>query len=265
VSHLPKPYDLYQFAEVASTNDEARRLAQEGIAMPAWILADRQTAGRGRFKRAWVSSQGNFMASLLCAPALPNTEKEPAKKPIECFVQIGFVAGLAVYDALHDLVASDKPACKLSLKWPNDILLGGRKVAGILLETISTDKPARDALAVGIGINLIDFPADMPYPATSLKAAAGIDITPAAVLARVAEHFDNWLGKWQKQGFLALREVWLARAHGLNDSLQVQLADKTIEDIFKTVTQTGQLVLEDAEGQSQSIASGDIYFTPRPN
>jgi len=162
-------------------------------------------------------------------------------------------------------VASDKPACKLSLKWPNDILLGGRKVAGILLETISTDKPARDALAVGIGINLIDFPANMPYPATSLKAAAGIDITPATVLARVAEHFDNWLGKWQKQGFMALREVWLARAHGLNDSLQVQLADKTIEGIFKTVTQTGQLVLEDAEGQAQSIASGDIYFTPRPN
>ncbi|HMM14180.1 MAG TPA: biotin--[acetyl-CoA-carboxylase] ligase [Parvibaculum sp.] len=247
---LPQGYTLRAFAEIDSTNEEARRLGDAGVPGPIWITAERQTAGRGRRGREWVSPSGNFMGTLFLRPQVG-----PRKA-----AELSFVAALAVHDAVDALLPPPlRPGLKL--KWPNDLLHDGRKLAGILLESSGIAGSELAWLAIGIGINLARHPDNVEYPATSLAALGLPDVTPERALEFLAAAFDRRLRQWNEvQGFAAIREAWLARAAGLGGPITVRLVDETFEGIFVGLAPDGALDVRLPSGEIRKIAAGDVFF-----
>ena len=231
---------------LGSTNVEALHLARQGEHGPLWITADRQTAGRGRRGRAWVSPPGNLHASLLL------TQPTAA----EHWPQLSFVAALAIHDALVDVAAHLKPL--LAIKWPNDVLLAGAKLAGILIEAES----GLSAVAVGIGVNCAFHPADTDFPATDL-AAAGAAVTPAVLFGPLSVKMLGRLAQWNAgQGFSTIRADWLARAAGMGESVRVRLAERELVGRFESLDEAGGLVLGLPDGSNRIIAAGDVFLEP---
>jgi BirA family transcriptional regulator, biotin operon repressor / biotin---[acetyl-CoA-carboxylase] ligase len=241
---LPAPFRLIAYETIGSTNDEAKRLAHEGAAEGLVIRADRQTAGRGRRGRTWVSPTGNLYASILLRP-----ECHPATA-----AQLGFVAALGLADTLSELA----PAIDLRCKWPNDLLANGKKIAGILLETEMTGSDRPDFVVLGIGVNLASSPRDTPYPATSLAEEGASVIAPTTMLAALMRHFDHWLRLWRDAGFGPIREAWLPRAAGLGQTVTVRLERDTLDGRFLDLDNDGALVLGLPEG-NRRIAAGEIF------
>ena len=244
---LPSGYLLRHLEEVDSTNEEARRLAQSGEAAPHWILADRQTAGRGRRGRAWASPSGNLMTTLY----LPATKLKPNEAG-----QLAFVAGLALESTVRQFVGA---ARKVSLKWPNDVLIDGKKASGILLESSMQDKTV-DWLAIGLGLNLASHPDDTPYPATDISAMTGQAPSPLEALEILAAAFDALYRQWQMGGFAPVLEAWRMVAHGLGGPMVARLENTSIEGIFLDIDETGALLLKDAAGTKHIIEAGDVFF-----
>lgn len=243
---LPPFFRLAVFDTLASTSDEARRRARDGAPEGTLVMARVQTAGRGRQGRTWVSQPGNLHLSLLLRPEAPMARA----------AQLGFAAGLAVADAIHAFASKGA----VTLKWPNDVLLDGRKAAGILLES-EGDAAGRVAFVViGIGVNLAASPADTEFPATSLKAAAGNAPTPEAFLAMLAPALALWYERWRADGFAGLRQAWIARAAGLGQALRARLPGETVEGRFAGLDDDGLLLL-DAPGGRRRIAAGDVFPT----
>ncbi len=235
----PQNYRLIRHGEIDSTNSEARRLAEAGDVGLVWIAADRQTAGRGRRGRIWDSGSGNLAATLLV-------------RPPPGFAQLSFAAALAVSDtALHFA-----PSVPISVKWPNDVLANGRKLAGILLE--SGQDAAGSWLAVGIGINLAGHPEGTEFPATSL---ADFVSAPSSqeVLTVLAARFAHWYAVWMEQGFETLRAAWLARAGGLNGLIRARLPYETLHGIFEGIDASGALLLNE-QGTVRAITAGEVFF-----
>ncbi|MGP1274604.1 MAG: biotin--[acetyl-CoA-carboxylase] ligase [Caulobacterales bacterium] len=232
------------YAEIDSTNEEARRRALAGERGPVWIRADRQNAGRGRRGREWISRPGNLFITGLY---VLDTQAADAAR-------LSFAAALSV----ADLVAELAPTLSPRLKWPNDVLVEGRKICGILLE--SGNAPGGGLwLAVGIGVNLAHHPEDAERPATSL-AAYGVKADPAEAGQHLAEHFDIWLQRWQQSGFAPLRDAWLARAHGLGEKATARLESETVEGVFVDLMPDGALRLDLADGSRRVISAGDVFF-----
>lgn len=236
---------VFFFNEIGSTNAEA--LARAGRGEPEqWIAAARQTAGRGRRGRAWVSEPGNLYASLLLY--------DPA--PAAVSSQICFVAALALHDALYDL-ASDLAPERLRLKWPNDVLLDGKKIAGILVEGIASGE--RQAVVTGFGVNCAHHPADTPYPTGDLQEN-GIAVTPERLLAGLADRLMRRLAEWQRgNGFVSIRKAWLARAFGVGGEIEVRLSERVIKGRFEEIDETGALILEHASGEREVVRAGDVF------
>lgn len=246
---LPPGYALRHFEQLDSTNEEARRLGEAGEVGPVWIVADRQTAGRGRRGRGWASPTGNLMATLLLWP-----DCGAAKAG-----ELAFVAGLAVHDAAAALLEPAKrPA--LRLKWPNDLLYDGAKIAGILLESSARGEHRVDWLAIGIGMNLVAYPEGTPYPATSLKAATGRTPEAGEMLASLAAAFEKRLTEWRRDGFSIVQTHWLARAAGIGAPVIVRLADETLQGLFEDLDADGALRLRMDDGTVRQIAAGDVFF-----
>ncbi|MBC7521306.1 MAG: biotin--[acetyl-CoA-carboxylase] ligase, partial [Sandarakinorhabdus sp.] len=216
--------DFTHLAEVGSTNDW---LLARADALPDghWVIADRQTAGRGRRGRAWGDGAGNLMASVLVR----------ADGAVQ---QLSFVAANALHAALASGgQGSETPAPRFFLKWPNDVLLDGVKVSGILLER------ARDALVIGFGVNLASFPAGTERPATSL-AASGLPVpAPIDLLSRLMPAFAEYRGLWTTQGFEPIRTRWLAHAAGVGDRIAARIGGETIEGRFEGLEGGGALAL----------------------
>jgi BirA family biotin operon repressor/biotin-[acetyl-CoA-carboxylase] ligase len=230
-----------------STNEEARRQAAAGAPVPLWIMARRQSAGRGRQGRRWEDPGGNLFATCLLRPAMP-----PASAAL-----LSFAACLAVADTFAAL-APDVP---VALKWPNDALLNGRKAAGVLLEG-SGDGQGMAWLAVGIGINLANAPPQAPegWPPTSLAAETGTPPPePEAALAMLAVAFARWAGQLEAEGFEPLRRAWLARAARLGEKVTARLPRETVEGVFTDLDASGALVLSQA-GRLRSIQAADVFF-----
>ncbi|PCJ71210.1 MAG: biotin--[acetyl-CoA-carboxylase] ligase [Rhodobiaceae bacterium] len=247
---LPLGYDLRRHVEIDSTNEEARRLANAGEPGPVWIVTERQTAGRGRRGRTWVSPAGNLMCTLLLRPAC-----SPAKAG-----ELSFVAGLALHDATSALVSADV-AAKVALKWPNDLLIDGKKASGILLESESDGKADVAWLAIGIGLNLAHHPEDTPYPATCLKAQTGDAPSIEDALTALAVAFEHWFAVWQApEGFAAVRQAWLERARGLGETITVRLSNEVLEGIFEGIAPEGALQLRLGGGTVRLISAGDVFF-----
>jgi BirA family transcriptional regulator, biotin operon repressor / biotin---[acetyl-CoA-carboxylase] ligase len=235
---------LLAFDEIDSTNAEALRLLRQGERGPLWITAQRQSAGRGRRGRKWVSVPGNLHASLLL------TDPGPA----EHWPQLSFVAALAVHDAVVDVAPEIRPL--LELKWPNDLLLSGAKFGGILIEGEGGDEAG--AVAIGIGVNCTAHPAEAAYPATDL-AAGGAHASAAALFAALSVKMPGRLAQWNSgNGFATIRADWLARAAGLGESIRVSLADRELAGRFEGLDDAGCLILIAPDGGRTVVAAGDV-------
>lgn len=209
-----------------------------------WIRADRQTAGRGRRGRAWESPTGNLAATLLLVTDKPAAEA----------AQISFVAALSVAD-LADLCVGPGSA---ALKWPNDLLIHGRKAAGILVE--SGARPDRRLwLAVGIGVNLTQAPQGLERPAAAFSEFAPPP-TPAAALDILALRFDAWRSLWDRDGFAPIAQAWTDRAHGLGQPCQARLPDRTLHGVAEGLDPDGALRLRLDGGGITRITAGDVFF-----
>jgi BirA family biotin operon repressor/biotin-[acetyl-CoA-carboxylase] ligase len=228
---------------LGSTNAEALMLARAGERGPLWITAGSQTAGRGRRGNAWVSPPGNLYATLLLiAPAAP------AEAP-----QLSFVAALALYDAVAEVAPALAP--RLALKWPNDLLLGGAKLGGILLE--SENGPAF-AVTVGFGVNCVSHPSGVPVAATDL-AAAGAQVAPKQLLAVLAVAMQRRLAQWRGgAGFRGVRDDWLDRAVGLGQPVHVRLPDREFSGRFEGLDDAGRLLVA-GDGETTAVSGGDVF------
>lgn len=245
----PSGVARHVLAQVDSTNAEAARLAP-GLTAPAWIMADRQTAAKGRRGRAWVSSPDNFAATLVLRP-----KGRPADAAL-----FSFVAALALHEALG--LATGR-AEALALKWPNDVLLNGGKVSGILLESLGQGGDMAH-LAIGIGVNLATAPdvEDVEPGATppvSVLAETGCRVTPSDLLDLLAPAFARLQGLLETQGFAPIRAAWLSHAARLGQVITARTVTETLTGTFDTVDETGALILTTSRG-ARAIPAADVYF-----
>jgi BirA family biotin operon repressor/biotin-[acetyl-CoA-carboxylase] ligase len=226
-----------------STNAEALARARAGERGPLWITALSQSAGRGRRGSPWVSAPGNLYATLLlCEPS-----------PLEHAPQLSFVTALALHDAVAECAPQLGPMLKV--KWPNDLLLGGAKVAGILIEG---ESEPTFAVAIGIGVNCAAHPKDMPYPATDL-AAAGAAVTPEATFYALSNAMPRRLAQWQHgEGFAGVRADWLKRAAGLGQDIRVRLPDRELSGRFQGLDDAGRLLLLGPDGMA-TVTAGEVF------
>ncbi|MGO8919049.1 MAG: biotin--[acetyl-CoA-carboxylase] ligase [Stellaceae bacterium] len=246
---LPAFFRLQGFTELDSTNAEAKRQAASGAPAGTLISAKAQRAGRGRRGRSWVSAPGNLYLSILLRP----------ERSAAVAAQLGFAAALAVGEAVLPLLPD---AAELAYKWPNDVLVGGRKISGILLESQAAGEGRIDWLVVGIGVNLASFPETSDYPATSLAAAGAAPVTVEALLEAVARAFHFWYERWLEHGFAPLRQAWLARARGLGEPIRVRLPQGESEGRFAGLDGDGALLLETGTAQRR-ITAGDVFPAAR--
>jgi len=232
--------------EVDSTNAEARRRADAGERGPLWITAKRQTAGRGRRGRGWETGAGNLAATLLV-----HTDKRPAEA-----AQISFVAALAVADLAGAYVAPSL----VSLKWPNDPMIAGKKTAGILVES-GPHVSGGLWLAIGCGVNLATPPDAAERPATAFaQHMRAPPPTAADALTVLAEGFERWRELWERLGFSPIAEAWTAKAHGLGEACTARLPSETVTGIAEGLDADGALRLRTAAGIVRRITAGDVFF-----
>jgi BirA family biotin operon repressor/biotin-[acetyl-CoA-carboxylase] ligase len=229
--------------QIDSTSAEALRRARGGEPGPLWITARVQSAGRGRRGRSWASPAGNLYATLL----LTNPS------PPQVAAQLSFVAALALHDAVAEVAGAIAP--HVGLKWPNDMLCHGAKLAGILVEGEGTPL----ATAIGLGVNCTHHPKGTDYPATDL-AAEGAVASPERVFSVLSATMLQRLRQWDRgEGFAAIRAAWLARATGLGRDIRVRLADREVTGRFDTLDLSGRLILSLSDGSLETIAAGDVF------
>lgn len=235
--------------EVDTTNAEAARRAASG-AGPVWILAGFQTAGRGRRGRPWVSPRGNFHATLLM---------RPTGGPQQAALR-SFIASLALHEALTTLTGLPEI---LRLKWPNDLLLNGGKISGILLESLGSQKDVAH-LAIGIGVNLIAAPGADEVEAgavrpVSLLAETGLRLSPEVLLNVLASAFARLEARFAADGFPPIRDAWLAQAARLGETITARVGAASHHGIFETIDDTGAILLR-TPGGPLSLPAADIFF-----
>ncbi len=232
--------------------DEARERLLTGQAAPFWIVAERQSGGRGRHGRQWASPPGNLYATLAVA-----TPCAPANAP-----QLGFVAGVALHRAVAAVTGLTHP--RLAIKWPNDLLLDGAKFAGLLLEGSTVG--GRFHVLIGFGVNIARAPEGTPYRATALSAHESISgadtgtsrpLTSERILAELGQQWTLAEAVW-RQGFGGVRDAWLKRAALLGESIAVRLPDGERRGLMRGIDESGRLVLDMPEGVVR-IDAGDVF------
>ena len=243
---LPPGYALIALDEAGSTNDEAKERASAGAPDGTVVWARMQRAGRGRRGRSWVSPPGNLYLSVVLRPACE----------ARSVAQLSFVAALAVHD-LVDGVLPGRARCK----WPNDILVDGGKVAGVLLESALGPGGRVDWVVLGIGVNLESHPGiEGPVPSTSVADAGASVLAPEDALPSVLAALTRRRREWETQGFAAVRSSWIARAHGLGGPVTVTNGERRLTGIFEGLDEEGALMLARPGTGPLSIAAGDVIF-----
>jgi BirA family biotin operon repressor/biotin-[acetyl-CoA-carboxylase] ligase len=231
------------YETLGSTNAEALALARAGERGPLWITARSQSAGRGRRGSQWVSPPGNLYASLVVGEPAP-----PAQS-----AQLSYVAALALYDAIAN--CAPQLGLALKLKWPNDLLVGSAKCAGILIEAES--EPVF-SVAIGFGVNCASHPNGTPYPATDLSAAGAL-VAPDTLVAALAATMEQRLAQWNRgQGFAGIRADWLKRTAGLGEILHVRLPERELSGRFQGLDDVGRLLLEQPGGTT-AVTAGEVF------
>jgi len=256
-------YRLVSYPEVGSTNAEALAAARAGDPGRIWFVTGHQTAGRGRRGRAWEAPPGNLAASLLMVG-----DRDPGTA-----ASLGFVAGLALDEALRRVAPSldvrialdgidpgrGGEGDRLRLKWPNDVLLDGAKLSGILLEGEALPGGGF-AVIIGIGVNVAHAPAGLPYPAVALHGL-GLPVDAARLFAALSDAWTGLERLWAGgRGFGTIRRIWLDRAAGIGERVAVQLGGAAFEGTFETIDEAGRLVLRLADGSRRMVAAGEVHF-----
>ncbi len=238
-------------SETSSTNDAVRQLVAQGVAPPVWLRAETQTAGRGRRGRSWRGQPGNLFLSGLVQ----------CDRPLAEVAQLSFVAGLAVIDAVADLVTPHQ----LKAKWPNDVLLNGAKLAGVLLETERHDGKVR--VIVGVGVNVTTAPTGLDQPATALTDHVRPEApTPSAhdVAETVVGAFMRRMDAWLTDGFEPVRQEWLAHSFGIGERVrttrQTHQGTQTLAGLFETLDADGALVIRSDGGERVRVTAGEAIF-----
>ncbi len=234
------------FEEIDSTILEARRRAERGDIESVWLVAKRQTAGRGRRGRAWSSIDGNLMATFLFTTAEP-----PVKIAL-----LGFATGVALAETIEAIIGGGRAR----LKWPNDVFIDGMKASGIMLD--SGPHGARSWVALAFGVNLAAAPEGLDQPTVSLRDVLPPDApapAPLAFLGQLRPRLEGWAERINRDGFEPLRAAWLARAHGLGQAARVLQGEQTLEGRIVGLSPRGELELETSEGR-RLIAAGDLLL-----
>jgi BirA family biotin operon repressor/biotin-[acetyl-CoA-carboxylase] ligase len=246
---LIEDYHLLSYDTIDSTNAEARRLAGGGASHGAVIWAKRQSAGRGRMGREWISAEGNLYVTVLLNPARPLAECP----------QLSFVAALAVAETLEAIVPEGR---SIACKWPNDVLVDSRKIAGILLESFThaeAGNGARQWLSVGVGINVDSSPEHVMFPATCLRDAGVELISAKIVLSRFIHNFIHRYDQWAESGFKPIEKEWTKRAYHLGKPVEVVVGDEQHEGILEGIDADGRLLLRHKKS-TIGIVAGDVFF-----
>lgn len=235
------------FDEIDSTILEGRRRAERGEVSPVWLIAKRQTAGRGRRGRAWTSHDGNLMATLLFTTARPPHQ----------IALLGFATGVAIAEAIDDVIGVGAA----QLKWPNDVFIDGAKVAGIMLDSGALAS-GQTWVALAFGVNLADAPNNIDQRTISLRDLLPPDAPtpePLAFLAPLRQKLESWSARILSEGFEPLRRAWLQRAYGIGQEARVVQGAQTIEGRIAGLSSRGELELDTATGRCV-IAAGDVFL-----
>ena len=248
-------YRLAAFDRTGSTNAEAMARARDGERGPMWFVTTEQTAGRGRRQRAWIAPRGNLASSILevmdVSPAVAAT--------------MGFAFGLAHETALQrvsveaNLRLAGSDQLKYLLKWPNDILVRGQKLCGLLVEAEAMTDGGL-AVVAGIGTNVIAAPEGTATPATSL-ATLGVNVGAEELFTALSDAWVEFRGIWDNgRGFAEIRRLWLERAFGLGERVAIQTGTAVVEGTFDTIDEAGCLIIRTAEGKRAAVTAGEVYF-----
>lgn len=246
---LPDPFYLVHHAVLDSTNREAKDRAIAGAPAGLVVVADRQTAGRGRSGRTWESGDGNLYASFVLRPNLP----------AQIAARISFVAGLAIRDGIAECLGD---AANVQVKWPNDILVNEKKVSGLLLESAGVSGPETplEWLVLGFGVNVESHPSDTSWPAIDMKSAVpDFSGDRNSLLVKVCEAFNRWSDILETVGFAAIVNAWQARAWGLGQQIRVRTSRQELLGRFEGLDEGGALMLLCGK-ETHRITAGDVYF-----
>lgn len=243
---LPPGYALIALDEAGSTNDEAKARAADGAPDGTVVWARVQRAGRGRRGRSWISPPGNLYVSAVLRPACE----------ARSVAQLSFVAALAVLDLVDGLLPG-----RARCKWPNDVLVDGGKVAGVLLESALGPGGRVDWVVLGVGVNLASHPGiDGPVPSASFAEAGGPTLAPEDALRSMLAALARRRQEWETLGFAAVRSAWLARAHGLGGPVTISNGERRLTGVFDGLDEEGALVLAQPGDEPISITAGDVIF-----
>ena len=247
---------LVAFDQAGSTNAEAMAHARQGECGPTWFVTTEQTAGRGRRQRAWIAPRGNLASSVLevmnISPAIAAT--------------MSFAFGLAHESALQrvsieaNLRLAGSDQLNYLLKWPNDILVSGHKLCGLLVEAETMPDGSGLAVVAGIGTNIIAAPEGTPTPATSL-AALGVHVGAEELFTAQSDAWVEFRGIWDHgRGFGEIRRRWLERAYGVGEPVAIQTGTMKLEGTFDTIDDTGCLIVRTADGRHVPVTAGEVFF-----
>lgn len=252
-------YRLFSYDEVGSTSSEAARAAAAGDVGEVWYAALKQTAGRGRRGRAWETPSGNLAASLMIVP-----DCDPAVT-----ATLGFVAGVALNRALAEVLpasivkqgidGADAGKHRIALKWPNDVLADGAKLAGILLE--AQKRPdGRHAVVIGFGVNVVSAPEGLPYPATSLRAL-GTELTAETIFAALSDEWIIAYELWDSGRNVAdILRLWRHAAAGIGAEVAVSRDGGVVRGVFESIDDAGRLIVRSDDDSRIAITAGDVHF-----
>jgi BirA family biotin operon repressor/biotin-[acetyl-CoA-carboxylase] ligase len=235
------------FDEIDSTNLEARRLIENGIDNDFVILASKQSKGRGRKGKEWISDEGNLYLSLILRPYGKSYT----------FCQLSFITALALYDAISILSKDSQKPIDLKLKWPNDILVNNAKISGILLE--SARHTNKEYIIIGVGVNVKVAPEEIGQKTASLEQICGSRIDVNDVLGLFMSNFHKYYRRWQMDGFAQLRRLWLSRAHKIGEIVTIAHDNLRVSGAFKDINNQGAIRLKLASGQISIMHEGSIY------
>lgn len=247
----PHGVEAFYFDELDSTNARAVAMAEGGHRTPLWLVAGAQTAGRGRRGRVWTSATGNLYASHLCFPRLK----------ADAMGSLPFALSLAIRDTF---IALGAYADGVQVKWPNDVLIGGRKASGILVESAADGAGGLAYLVIGIGLNLAHHPADAQFPATDIKTVTGQGVSVREAFAALAVSVERALGRLERADWPQVREEWLAHAWGLGERRVFQTATDRFEGRAETLGDDGGLVVSLDGGGQMRLYAGDIFPVADP-